>query len=176
MTDPFELLGVAPRFGVDMALIEQRYRDLAKALHPDRYVGAPAAERRLALGRAIDVNEAMRVLRDPVRRAEALLLRAGVALGETSEPKPPDELLMEMMDAREQLADARRATSGQRVAELADGMRRRQGEVLDRIGRGLDDLPGNAQGITDVLPALGELRYIRRFLDEVSAVQEELSP
>jgi molecular chaperone HscB len=176
MTDPFELLGIEPRFSVDLAAVEQRHRDLSKALHPDRYAGAPPTERRLALSRAIDVNEAMRILRDPVRRAEALLRRAGVAVGELSEPKPSPELLMEMMEAREQLADARRAKSAARVAGLANSMQGRQAEVEDRLRRALDASPVPTRGAADVLPALGELRYVRRFLDEVSAIQEELSP
>ncbi len=67
--DPFDTLGVEPRFDLDLAALERRHRDLSRALHPDRYAGAPAAERRLALGRAIDANEALRVLKDPIRRA-----------------------------------------------------------------------------------------------------------
>ena len=94
MADPFDTLGVEPRFDLDSSALEQRHRDLSRALHPDRYTGAPAAERRLSLGRAIDVNEAFRVLKDPIRRAEALLRRAGVPVGEISEPRPPPDLLM----------------------------------------------------------------------------------
>src|SRR6516225_6451682 len=122
MNDPFETLGVEARFDLDLAALSQHHRDLSKALHPDRYSGAGAAERRLSLGRAIDVNEAFRVLKDPIRRAEALLRRAGVPVGETSEPKPPPALLMEMMEAREELAGAARAKDLAAVARLAEGM------------------------------------------------------
>jgi molecular chaperone HscB len=41
----------------------------------------------MALSRAIEVNEAWRALRDPIKRAEALLVRLGVPVGETAEPK-----------------------------------------------------------------------------------------
>src|SRR3954469_17524249 len=109
MTDPFETLGVEPRFDLDLRAVEQRHRDLSKALHPDRYAGAPATERRLSLSRAIDVNEAFRVLRDPIRRAEALVRRAGVAVGETAEHKASPDLLLEIIEAREALSEARRA-------------------------------------------------------------------
>jgi molecular chaperone HscB len=174
MVDPFETLGVEPRFALDLPAVEQRHRDLSKALHPDRYTGAPAAERRMALGRAIDVNEALRVLKDPVRRAEALLRRAGVTMNETSEPKPPAALLMEMMERREELGDAARARDLARVAAMAGTMRARQREVEEGLGRTLDGI--DPRGITEALPALGELRYIRRFLDEVSAIEDELAP
>jgi molecular chaperone HscB len=173
MPDPFETLGVEPRFKLDLAALEQRHRDLSRALHPDRYAGASAAERRLALGRAIDVNEAFRVLRDPIRRAEALLARAGVPVGETREPKPPPELLMEMMELREELASAAQAKDLERVHKLAGGMRARQARVEERLGRALVDLHDEGK---DALPPLGELRYVRRFLDEVSAIEDELVP
>jgi molecular chaperone HscB len=171
MSDPFETLGVEPRFQLDLAALEQRHRDLSRALHPDRYAGAPAAERRLALGRAIDVNEAFRALKDPVRRAEALLTRAGVPVGETREPKPSPDLLMEMMELREELAGAGRAKDLARVQKLAEAMRVRQRAVEQRLGHALSEPDPHP-----ALPELGELRYIRRFLDEVSAIEDDLAP
>jgi molecular chaperone HscB len=177
MSDPFETLGVEPSFDLDLAALERRHRDLSKALHPDRYSGAPAAERRLSLGRAIDVNEAFRVLKDPVRRAEALLRRAGVPVGETSEPRPPADLLMEMMEAREELAGAARARDLGAVGRLAEAMRARRDAVERRLASQLDRADrANPAGAAAALPSLGELRYIRRFLDEVSAIEDELSP
>ncbi|APR85417.1 Chaperone protein HscB [Minicystis rosea] len=175
MNDPFDMLGIAPRFALDLAAVELRHRELSKALHPDRYAGAPAAERRMALSRAIDVNEAFRVVKDPIRRAEALLRRAGAAVGETSEPKPSPALLMDMMEAREELAEAGRAKDVARVAKLGEAMGQRQADILRRLGGAFDAAGTDPQKNAEILPVLGELRYIRRFLDEVSAIEEELA-
>ena len=38
--DPFATLGVPRRFDVDLAAVEKTHRELSRALHPDRYVGA----------------------------------------------------------------------------------------------------------------------------------------
>ncbi len=173
MSDPFETMGVEPRFDLDLDKLAERHRDLSRALHPDRYAGVPAAERRMALGRAIEVNDAYRVLKDPVRRAEALLRRANVAVGETSEPKPSQALLMDMMERREELADARRAKDLQAVTTLAKVVRDRERDVLSLLGRTLDAEGG---AVSQALPFLGELRYLRRFLDEVSAIEDDLAP
>lgn len=173
MSDPFDTLGVEPRFDLDPDKLAERHRDLSRALHPDRYAGAPSAERRLALGRAIEVNDAYRVLKDPVRRAEALLRRAGVPVGETAEPKPSQALLMDMMERREELADARRAKDLQAVHKLAESVRDRERVVLELLGRALS---AEAGAVSQALPHLGELRYLRRFLDEVSAIEEDLAP
>jgi molecular chaperone HscB len=173
MSDPFTTMGVEPKFNLDLDKLAERHRDLSRALHPDRYAGAPAAERRMALGRAIEVNDAFRVLKDPVRRAEALLRRAGVPVGETAEPKPSQALLMDMMEQREELADARRAKDLAAVQKLAGSIRDREQAVLERLGRALE---AEGSAITQALPPLGELRYLRRFLDEVSAIEEDLAP
>jgi molecular chaperone HscB len=170
MMDPFATLGVEPRFDLDLGEVARRHRELSRTLHPDRFTGAPAAERRLALSRAIEVNDAFRLVKDPIRRAEALLVRAGVPVGETSEPKPSPDLLMDMMEKREELGDARRGKDLAAVHALGEAMRAREEEVLRAMGRALSDEPRAA------LPYLGELRYIRRFLDEVSAIEEEFAP
>src|SRR5436190_21178580 len=116
--DPFETLGIEPAFSLDLEVLEQRHRDMSRALHPDRYAASGAAERRRALGRAIEVNEAFRILKDPVRRAEALLARLGVASGEGKEPPASPGLLMEVMERREALAEVRKTKNEAALARL----------------------------------------------------------
>src|SRR6185436_19724554 len=107
MLDPFGTLGIAPTFQIDVGAVEKRYRDLSRVLHPDRHVGSSPAERRMSLGKAVEVNEAWRLVRDPIRRAEALLRRHGVDVQEGKEPRADPEFLMEMMEQREALSEAR---------------------------------------------------------------------
>jgi molecular chaperone HscB len=174
MNDPFATLGIEPRFDIERERVEQRHRDLSRALHPDKFAGAPAAERRLALNRAIEVNDAWRVVRDPIRRAEALLHRGGVRRSETEEPKPSPALLMEMMESREALAEAVQAKDPAAVAKLGDAMRARQEAAFASLARGFEAAGDDQAKLEALLPAIGELRYIRRFLDEVSAFEEEM--
>lgn len=173
MLDPFATLGVEPTFDLDLATLEKRHRDLSRALHPDRYLGRPATERREALGRAIEVNEAWRVLRDPIRRTEALLVRRGVAVGEESKQRADPMFLMEMMEQREALAEARRARDLERVGGYAAAIRHREERTLARLS-------GELQAAMDggdfraVAESLGQLRFFRRFLDEVAAIEDDL--
>lgn len=190
MNDPFETLGIEPRFDLDLKAVEARHRELSKALHPDRYARAPAAERRMALSRAIEVNEAWRAVRDPIKRAEALFRRLGVPSGETSEPNPSTDLLMEMMEAREELSEAARAKNMEAVHNLSLKMSLREREVLAALGRGFGELTlglrvaqarpapqapdagSSTEAARKLIHYLGELRYLRRFLDEVAAIEE----
>jgi molecular chaperone HscB len=171
--DPFDTLGLPARFAIDLSDSEKRYRDLSRALHPDRYVGRPASERRMALSRAIEVNEAWRTLRDPVKRAEALLRRAGVEIAEDKQAQTDPELLMEMMEQREALSDARGAHDSTKLQSLIQSMRNREKSVLTALGQGLDGPDGPAAHA--LLPVLGELRFVRRFLEEASAAEDELT-
>jgi molecular chaperone HscB len=146
--DPFSTLGIARSYDVDLAALEKTHRELSRALHPDRYVGASASERRSALAKAVDVNEAWRVVRDPIRRAEALLTLSGLLVGEDREPKSDPEFL-------HRLAESSRARSDETERQLSV------------------EFAGGSSG--SLLPKLGELRYYRRFLDEVSAIEDELA-
>jgi len=172
MLDPFDTLGIAPTFDIDVEAVEKRYRDLSRVLHPDRHVGTSAGERRMSLGKAVEVNEAWRLVRDPIRRAEALLRRHGVDVKDGAEPKADPAFLMEMMDQREALSEAKAKHDPAGVQTLAARIRARETDVLGRLARGFEGLDGRAGAPESLLPLVGELRYYRRFLDEVSAIEE----
>lgn len=176
MSDPFDTLGVEARFDLDDKALEERHRALSKALHPDRYVGRPAAERRMALDKAIAVNAAWRALRDPVKRAETLLERLGVATGELVEPKPSPALLMEMMDVREELSEAHHQKDLDRIGGVADRMRTKEADVLLRLRRGFDEVAAanESSAASALVPLVGELRYVKRFFEELEAIEERL--
>ncbi len=176
-TDPFSILGAPRAFALDLATVEKTYRELSRALHPDRFAQAGASERRAALDKAATVNEAWRVLRDPVRRAEALFSLAGIAVGETNEPKASPAFLMEMMEEREALSEARTKKDLAKVRAMGEAIVQRRAAAEAKLARGVDEaFAGEAvrrETLEPFLPLLGELRFYRRFLDEVSAIEEE---
>jgi molecular chaperone HscB len=167
--DPFATLGVERRYDVDLQALERTHRQLSRALHPDRYVGSTAAEKREALARAVEVNEAWRIVRNPLRRAEALLSLSGVALGEDREASPEAEFLLEILEQREALSDARRARDRKAVQRLAKDVQSRARDAEQELSCGL------AAGVRQPLVGtLGKMRFYQRFLEEVSAIEDEL--
>ncbi len=167
--DPFSTLGLAHTFDIDMRAAEKAHRELSRALHPDKYASSGASERRDALNRAADVNEAWRIVRDPVRRAEALFSLAGVEVGETKEPKPDAELLMDVLEKREALSDAKAAHDAGRVRALVEEVTARE-KHIEALLSGAKAFDASLVG------KLGEMRFYRRFLDEASSVMEQLEP
>ena len=171
MSDPFDTLGVEARFDLDTNELAERHRALSKALHPDRYTGKPAAERRMALDKAIAVNAAWRALRDPVKRAELLLARRGSTTGELAEPKPSPDLLLEMMEVREQLAEAHSARDLDGMGKVTERMRNKERDVLSRLS---DGFATDTVAPDDLVRTVGELRYIKRFFEELEAIEDQM--
>lgn len=173
--DPFSVLGIPAQFDLDLGEVEKRYRELSKTLHPDRYVGRPAGERRLALNKAIEVNEAWRALRNDVTRAEALLRRGGVEIDEASAPTTRPEFLMEMMELREALAEARATRDAAALAKLTKEVQAREEAVLDQLRKCFAAGTDDAGGLGRCIVPLSQLRFVRRFLDEASAAEDDLT-
>jgi molecular chaperone HscB len=178
--DHFAVFGIERRYAVDVADLERRYKDMTKVLHPDRYARADERARRASLKRSIQLNEAWRTLKDPVRRAEYLLSLSGVEVGaEDGTSKRVDgqkvrlpvapALLMEVMELREGLAEARAASDHGRVDALAVDVRGRREKALRAVASVFAQKAPDLEAIAHDLVAV---RYYDRFLDEV-AVHEE---
>jgi molecular chaperone HscB len=167
--DPFATLGVPREYALDSEELERKYRDLQRALHPDRHVNATPAERRVALSKAVEVNEAYRVLKDDVRRAESLLALLGHAAKETA---ADPELLMEVMELREALSEAKQDKSLQRVQKLASQVQALAATTRRELAAALAEQP---QGAALAKPAalLSKLKYYKRFLDEVIVIEDD---
>jgi molecular chaperone HscB len=178
MSDPFEMLGVDRRYDLDLAALEKRHRELSRALHPDKYAQAGKSERRAVLEKAASVNEAWRTVRDPIKRAEALFALAGILVGDDHEPRSSPAFLMEVLEQREALSDARAAKDLEKVRAIGSAMQRRAAETEKKLADGFASAGINLgsadrDAVEPLVPLLGELRFYRRFLDEVSAIEEE---
>ena len=164
--EPFAMLGLAPTFDVDLAELERAYFERSKELHPDRVAGAPAADRVAALSRARALNDAYQLIKRPVARAEYLLARAGVTIGDNERLDP--EFLMEVLELREDLALARAAGNTEQVAKLQRVMQVRRDQALGALPALF--AAGDYAAVKDRLIVL---RYIHRYLEECDAALDE---
>jgi molecular chaperone HscB len=172
MSDPFEVLGVPRRFRLDMKQVEQRHRDLSRALHPDRFAMGSPAERRLAIEKAAAVNDAFRALKNPLARGAALLASAGRVVEEHTRAEPA--LLMEVMELREALEAARDAKDAAAVARLRETVAARVATEEQAIADAFDGAaePPAPAALDRAYAALVKLRYFYRFLEEADAMEE----
>jgi molecular chaperone HscB len=176
--DHFSVFGLPRRYDVDVGALEARYLELTRKLHPDRFAKADPRERRASLGRSVQLNEAWRTLKDPVKRAEYLLGLLGVEVAPEAGGKVPTELLGEILELREALGEARLGGDDATVQKMAVEMRQRVAASLAAVGQGLSESSlaessrVAAGGLEAVARELVALRYYRRFLDEVEAHDE----
>lgn len=103
----FELFGLPVAFDVDAQQLAERYRELQRILHPDRYANASDRERRLSIQHAAQVNDAFQTLNSSLRRARYLLQLKGGEFDDEKETHLEPAFLMEQMELREALADVR---------------------------------------------------------------------
>jgi molecular chaperone HscB len=109
--DYFALFGLPRKLWIEMSALEQKFLQLSWKLHPDNFVNATETERELSLKRSSELNDAYRVLRDPVARVEYLLgLENMRKEGEHKQQAPP-ELLEEVFELNESLDELREAKS-----------------------------------------------------------------
>jgi molecular chaperone HscB len=108
--DYFAFFGLPRRLKLNTADLERRFRDLSRQFHPDYFYNAPPAERLASLERSSYLNDAYRVLRNPVARVEYLLGLEGLAPTRSDEgrsAKVPPSLLEEVFALNEELDEIR---------------------------------------------------------------------
>lgn len=177
--DPFALFELPPSYALDLEELERRFFAQNRELHPDRFATAPAAQRVAALSRSRALNDAYQVLRKPVARAEYLLGKAGASIGANERLSPA--FLQEILELREELAEARHAGKTAEVERLARAMKARRTESLAqlaplfaRVEAAESSEAGNAgpareQAVDQIKQTLIALRYLDRYLEECEA-------
>lgn len=175
--DHFEVLGIARAYHIDAADLETRYLALQKETHPDRFVKALPRERMEAVVRNSELNDAYKVLKHDIKRAEYLLKLEGVDIGEekpqsttgaTKQLVVDPKLLIEIMELREALAEARSDGDDGKVAALTADVKGRRAAAMKILDEGFSAYEKGDKKVLDAIArALVSLRYYGRFMDEV---------
>ena len=69
MQNHFDLFQLPAKFAIDLGALDAAYRDVQGQVHPDRFVNATDAEKRVAMQWATRANEAYQTLKNPQKRA-----------------------------------------------------------------------------------------------------------
>jgi molecular chaperone HscB len=162
MQNHFELFHLPAAFTIDGAALDAAYREVQSRVHPDKFVNAGDAEKRVAMQWATRANEAYQTLRHPQKRAQYLCELNGVDLQTESNTAMPMAFLMQQMEWRDELGEARAGKDVAALEALDSQLKAERKARLAEVGQQLDagDFAAAAQGVR-------ALMFLDKFGDEV---------
>jgi molecular chaperone HscB len=168
--DHFALFGIERRFALDAEDLDRRYRALQAEVHPDKHAHLGDAEKRLSMQWASRVNEAYQMLRHPIRRARYLLEISGVDAQIETNTAMPHEFLLQQMEWREAVEEARQAGDAHELERLHHRLKRDMAGDYDELGAAIDEARDN----TLAAGLLRQMMFQDKLLTEIDAAIELL--
>jgi len=165
--DHFRLFGLPRSFAIDATQLDQHYRALQAQVHPDKSAHLSEAEQRLAMQHSTQVNEAYQTLRKPLARARYLLSLQGVDTQEETNTAMPLEFLMEQMEWREAVAEARDVEV---LDELEARLHRETRELETQLAGKIDA----DKNYADAAGLVRKLRFMEKLAEEIHSAYDAI--
>ena len=169
MKNHFELFQLPAMFEIDAQQLDAAYRELQGRVHPDKFVTGTDAEKRVAMQWATRANEAYQTLKSPLKRAMYLCEMNGIDLGTESNTAMPVSFLMQQIEWREALDEARMSKNQASLEQLDSELRQVRSQLLSLITHCLNTAQYNDAG-----GHVRQLLFIEKFGEEVGRAFELL--
>ncbi|OOF36269.1 Fe-S protein assembly co-chaperone HscB [Rodentibacter trehalosifermentans] len=170
MLNPFEIFGLPVDFQLDSQALNARYLELQKALHPDNFVSASALEQRMAMQKSTEVNDALKTLKDPILRAEAIVA-LNLCEQQDIEQKSTQDVafLMQQLQWREELETIELEKNEVALSIFEQNVCKVKVEMLKELQTYLSNNEwDNALSLTN------KLRFIQKLISEIEKTEELL--
>lgn len=169
MQNHFDLFQLPQRFALDAAALDAAFREVQGQVHPDRFVQAGDMEKRVAMQWATQANEAYQTLKNPLKRAAYLCELNGVDLKSESNTAMPSAFLIQQMEWREALQEARVEKNETTLEALDKEWRSARQEHMKQIEARLD-----AQDYALASQSVREWMFLEKFGEELRNAYETL--
>jgi len=163
----FELFGLETRFAQDRAAVDARWKDLQREAHPDKFAAQGAAAQRVAMQWSVRINEAYKRLKDPLKRAAYLCELNASPVNAENNTAMPASFLMQQMDWRESLEDARTVADLTQLGEQVSAAKR---AMLLNCAQFLDQQHDYALAVQEVRA----LMFVERFAADLDARLDQM--
>jgi molecular chaperone HscB len=165
MQNHFELFQLPEGFSVDMTALNQAYHRVQSQVHPDKFAHANDVEKRVAMQWATRANEAYQTLKNPLKRATYLCELKGIDLEVESNTAMPAAFLMQQMEWREALDEAKALKDVNALGALEKELHTARKDELGVVEKQLDAGDFDAAGKT-----IRKLMFLDKFGDEIGDV------
>lgn len=152
-SDHFALFGLPINYAVDLSLLGERYRDLQRDFHPDRFAHKNEREQRLSVQYAAKINEAYETLKSPLLRARYLLQLEGRRDRSETTTIRDHDFLLQQITLRESIAE---------IAEVADPQ-----AALSELENKIDGLLTDQQVLFEQAYSAGDLDTAEHSTDKI---------
>lgn len=157
--DLFAMLGLPRRYHLGERELEKAWRQLSRKVHPDRFAGKRAVERRMSLQWTASINEARRVLKDPMKRA-TYLATGQAEPREAGGPQLDPEFMEKVFELQ---FEAKVDPDSVRAEVIA--LRAQVQEELEALFSRWEDEGGELTGAEDLISRLRYLGTAARLVD-----------
>lgn len=170
----FELFNLPPVFHLDPAKLAKTYQTLQLLTHPDKFATAGERDKRIALQKNAQVNDAYQVLKFPLSRAEHMLELRGVELKHEQQTMQDSMFLMQQMQWREQLEEVDSTPDPLSELDALDI------EIKQHINEQLEQLENllsehNAQSDEAGANVVRKLKFLYKLKNEIAIKEDALS-
>ena len=170
MQNHFALFDLPENFTIDATALDAAYHAVHNQVHPDKFVNQSDAEKRVAMQWATRANEAYQTLKNPLKRAKYLCELNGVDLQIESNTAMPLAFLMQQMEWREGLQDARTAKDVTALEALDGELSSARKASLTKIAQHIQ-----AGDFVQAGQDIRQLMFLEKFGEEVGFAFESLS-
>lgn len=166
----FDIFGLPEAYSINSDALSNRYRQLLRQFHPDRFANKPQRDRLRAVQWAATINQAFSTLKSPLKRAQYLLELQG--LGGTNESTVNNDpgFLMEQMELREALAEVRSDSDPFAAVEaLRDRIEREYADLQSEFAHHYD-----TKAYAKALEVVAKMQFFAKLLDEIELLEDAL--
>lgn len=169
----FELFALPVAFDLDLPTLERAYRNLLREVHPDRFAASSDAEKRLAAQWATRANEGYQTLKSPLKRGRYFLRINGIDTEEESNTAMPADFLVQQMEWREAVSEAKAKAAGHEVQLTALAAQRVKEEQF--LFTHLHQQLAASATLIDARLTVRKLRFLEKLGEEIDDAFEALS-
>ena len=155
---------------MDRAKLDANYRTLQTIVHPDKFASRPAAEQRVAAARSADLNVAYQTLKNSAQRAQYLCDLQDVTQDKSKGRTLNPAFLMEQIELREALAEAKSGSNQSILKELSIEVATARRNTEDDLSRLLDD----ERNFAAAQMKINEFMFLEKLLTEIGDAQAAL--
>lgn len=171
----FELFNLPVSFELDLQDLSQRFRELQRAVHPDRFANASDLEKRMSVEKAALINDAYQILKSPQRRARYMLELQSVSFDDEKDMALDPTFLMEQIELREALAELNQSTDPiASLNKIMADIKSRISVVIQGLREGLEQEQLDEVQKINLKQMIHKMQFLNKLQEEAEYQEENL--